>query len=98
MSRALTVQPKVGSLPWRAHPSEETTVAELERALSMFKIDLVRTTADEILLVQNTESIRDGEPPPKTEDLARIMFGHDDAVLVEETGAHKKLDGDRPVG
>lgn len=92
MSRALTIQPKVGSLPWRACPSQETTVGELEAAISMFKIDLVRTSADEILLVQNTEAIRDGVPPPTMEELGTAMFGPDhNAILVTESGIHKAI-------
>lgn len=85
--RSITIQPKVGSLPWRACPSASTTVGELEAAISMFPIDLVRTTSDEILLVQKSEAIRDGVPPPAMEELGRAMFGPGhDAILVEETG------------
>lgn len=88
MSRSITIQPKVGSLPWRACPSASTTVGELEAAISMFPIDLVRTTDDEILLVQKSEAIRDGVPPPAMEELGRAMFGpgHDAILVTERTG------------
>lgn len=92
MNRSLTIQKKKGFLPWRAHPGPDTTIAELESALSLLKLDLVRTTDDDVLLVQTQEAIRDGELPPDTEELAAIMFGMsaDQATLVEETGAFTK--------
>lgn len=100
MNRALTIQPKEGVLPWRAHPSESTTIGELTAAISMFKLDVLRTTADEILLVQTAEAIREGAPPPGMEELGAAMFGQDhNAILVTESGIHKTLDGeDLPAG
>ncbi len=66
---------------------------ELEAALSMFKIDIARTTADEIILVQTAEAIRSGAPGPAMEELGRAMFGPDhNAILVTETGVHRKLE------
>ncbi len=92
MSRSLTVQKKLGILPWRAHPGPETTIAELEAAVSMLKLDVLRTTDDEILLVQTDEAIREQTPPPFIEELALVMFGDDadEATLVEETGQFTK--------
>jgi len=92
VNRSLTIQKKKGLLPWRAHPGPDTTVGELESALSLLSLDLVRTTEDEILLVQTQAAIRDGVLPPDTEELAAIMFGLDaeQATLVEETGAFTK--------
>ncbi len=93
MSRSITIQPKVGSLPWRAHPGPETTVEELEAAISLFKLDIARTTDDDILLVQTAAAIREGVPPPAMEELGRAMFGPDhNAILVTETGVHRKLE------
>ena len=93
MSRSLTIQPKDGFLPWRAQPGDETTIAELEAAISMFKLDILRTTEDEILLVQTPEAIREGAPPPDMEELGRAMFGENhNAILVTETGEHRTLD------
>lgn len=88
MTRSLTVQKKDGFLPWRAHPGPETTMSELEAAISLLKLDILRTTDDEILLVQTAEAIRDGVPPPSTGELAVTMFGDDvdEAILVEDTG------------
>jgi len=95
VNRSLTIQEKVGSLPWRACPSADTTVGELEAAVSMFKITIARTTADEILLVQTDEAIRDGDPPPDMEELGTAMFGEDhNAILVTESGIYKTLDGE----
>ena len=93
MSRSITIQSKVGPLPWRAHPSEDTTVEELEAAISLFKLDILRTTDDEILLVQTDQAIREGAPPPSMEELGRAMFGPDhNAILVTETARHRKLE------
>lgn len=92
MNRSLTIQKKTGFLPWRAHPGPETTIAELEAAVSMLKLDVLRTTDDEILLVQTDQAIRDQVPPPFIEELALVMFGDeaDEATLVEETGQFTK--------
>lgn len=92
MTRSITVQKKDGFLPWRAHPGPETTIAELELAVSLLKLDILRTTDDEILLVQTDEAIRDQAQPPFIEELALIMFGDDadQATLVEETGQFTK--------
>ncbi len=97
MSRSITVQPKEGFLPWRAHPGPETTMDELEAALSSLKLDILRTTDDEILLVQTGEAIREGVPPPDIEELSMVMFADDagDAILVEETGQHRAIDYDQ---
>lgn len=95
MNRSLTIQTKLGSLPWRAHPSEDTTVGELQAAISIFKLDVLRTTDDEILLVQTDQAIRAGDPPPDMEELGTAMFGLDhNAILVTESGIHKTLDGE----
>ncbi len=92
MNRSLTIQKKTGFLPWRAHPGPETTIAELEAAVSLLKLDILRTTDDEILLVQTAEAIRNQDQPPFIEELALVMFGEeaDEATLVEETGAFTK--------
>ncbi len=94
MNRTITVQNREGALPWRAHMSEDTTVGELELAVSLLKLDIIRTTADEILLVQTDEAIKDGVPPPDIQELAMVMFGpeSDQATLVEETGSHRTID------
>ena len=93
MSRSITIQAKAGPLPWRAHPSEDTTVGELEAAISLFKLDILRTTDDEILIVQTDEAIREGADPPAMEELGRAMFGPDhNAILVTETGIRRKLE------
>lgn len=90
---SLTIQPKVGRLPWRACPSEDTTVGELEAAISMFQLDILRTTDDEILIVQTDQAIRDGADPPAMDELGRAMFGPDhNAILVTETGQHRRLE------
>jgi len=87
VNRSLTIQAKTGSLPWRAHPSDDTTVGELEAAISMFQLDILRTTDDEILLVQTDQAIRNDAEPPAMEALGRAMFGPDhNAILVTETG------------
>lgn len=94
MNRSLTIQPKDAFLPWRAHPGPETTMSELEAAISMFNLDILRTTDDEILLVQTAEAIRVSVRPPDMEELGRAMFGEDhNAILVTESGIHKTLDG-----
>ncbi len=93
MSRSITIQAKLGSLPWRANPSPDTTMEELEAALSMFQLDIARTTDDEIILVQTAQAIRDGAPGPGMEELGRAMFGPDNnAILVTETGKFPKLE------
>lgn len=94
MNRTLTVQKKEGFLPWRASPSPDTTVGELELAVSLLKLDILRTTEDEILLVQTDEAIKDGVPPPDIQELAMVMFGpeSDQATLVEEMGSHRTVD------
>lgn len=95
MNRSLTIQPKDGSLPWRAQPSENTTIEELERAVMMLKLDILRTTDDEILLVQTAEAIRDGVPPPDTQELEMVMFpGYESVTLVEDPGPHRTIDED----
>ena len=98
--RSLTIQPKLDFLPWQAHPSEDTTIGELEAAISMFKLDVLRTVDDEILLVQTDAAIRDGAPPPDMEELGTAMFGQDhNAILVTEEGIDNTFDGeDLPAG
>ncbi len=95
MKRSIIVQNRGGVLPWRAHMSEHTTVGELELALSLLKLDIIRTTTDEILLVQTEEAIKDGVPPPDTQELAIVMFGTeaDQALLVEDSGSVPVLEG-----
>ncbi len=91
MSRSITIQAKGGALPWRAHPSEDTTVGELEAAISLFDLDILRTTDDEILIVQTDQAIRDGAEPPAMEELGRAMFGPDhNAILVTESTARSR--------
>lgn len=97
MNRNLNVEPREGVHPWRAHPSAETTIGELERAVQEFDLDVVKTTAFEIILVQTAEQIRDGVPPPDIDELAREMFGdHAIIVTVEESGTFPSLDLDLP--
>jgi hypothetical protein len=89
MSRILNIEPREGALPWRAHPSAETTIAELERAVHELDLDILKTNTDEILLVQTEKQIRDGVPPPMTDELAEVMFGVDSVVTtVEESGTY----------
>ena len=98
MNRSLTIQPKGGFFSWRAHPGPETTMAELEAAISMLKLDILRTTDDEILLVQTGQAIRDGVPPPDMEELGTALFGEDhNAILVTETGQHRTLEADGEI-
>lgn len=100
MSRSITVQPKNDLLPWRAQPGPETTMSELEAAICYLKLDILRTTDDEILLVQTAEAIKDGVPPPDIEELAMVMFVDKagEAILVEETGTFEVLPDLKAVG
>jgi len=96
MNRAITVKKPEGVVPWRAYPSPETTVAELERAINDLDLELVND--GETLEIYLTQGRR--RTPPAIEDLARVMFGDqsDEATLVEETQPNKIIDGDIPVG
>ena len=99
MNRILNVEPRDGVLPWRAHPSPETTIAELERAVQKLDLNVIKTTGFEIILVQTDEQIRDGVPAPTTDELAATMFG-DGAVVttVEESGTFPLLPSDLDMG
>ena len=97
MSRAINVRKPEGNTPWRAYPSPDTTVDELQRAVNGLDLELV--TDGETLEIYLTQGRR--RTPPAIEDLARVMFGDDagEATLVEETQPNKIIDEDDiPVG
>lgn len=91
MSRILNIESREGGLPWRAHPSPETTVGELERAVREHDLEILRTVEFEVILVQTHDQIRDGVPPPTTEELADTMFGEASVTTVEESGTFPTL-------
>ena len=93
MNRIINVEPREGVLPWRARPSPETTIAELERAVRELDLEILKTEAFEIILVQTDDQVLDGLPPPSIQELADTMFGESDAVtMVEESGRFPVID------
>lgn len=76
--------------PWAAYPSPDTTLAQLAPAVLEFELE-VDVTTDLIVYLKRRDG--DKNPPPTMEELGRAMFGEDhNAILVTETGEHRRLE------
>jgi hypothetical protein len=76
--------------PWAAFPSADTTIAQLAPAVLEFNLEVDVTTDLDVYLKR-----RDGDnsPPPTMEELGVAMFGEGhNAILVTETGTHRRLE------
>ncbi len=76
--------------PWRAYPSPDTTLAQLAPAVLEFELE-VDVTTDLIVYLKRRDG--DKNPTPTMEELGKAMFGEGhNAILVTETGAHRRLE------
>jgi len=102
MSRSLTIhEPAFNGDTWKAFPSPETTVAELQLAIDGgFGLEVSVWDGEGVVLIAAPWAEADPNwTPPKVEDLARVMFDDPNPTLVIESGVHRTLDEETlPVG
>ncbi len=81
----LNVTPK----PWRAYPSKDTTLRQLEAAILAFP-ELVLDVAP--ITFEISLKLGFDEDPPPTDELAAVLYPLDENLIVSETGTFPALE------
>ena len=80
----LNITPK----PWRAYPSKDTTLRQLEAAILAFP-ELVLDVAP--ITFEISLKLGFDEDPPPTDELAAVLYPEDENLIVSETGTFPRM-------
>ena len=70
--------------PWAAFPSNDTTLAQVAVAMTMFDLEVL---VDDELVVRLVQVPGTDREPPSTEELAQALYYADeDLIVAEESG------------
>ena len=77
--------------PWRAIPSDDTTVGQLAEAVHVFDLEVLVSDDLEVSLQMLPGDDRD---PPATDELAQMIYGdqNEGLIIAEESGVFQTLD------
>ncbi len=75
--------------PWRAFPSQDTTIRQLQAAIEAFPelvLDVARVTFE-----ISFELDFGHDKPPPSDELAAVLYPEDENLIVSETGTFPRM-------